>query len=253
MLLSVKNVSVGYGNKIIVRNVSFDVSAGEYCGLLGLNGSGKTTLLKGICGLLPLSGGCVLSDDADLTGLNERTRAQFISYIPQRHSKLIGISVLDAVLMGRNAKLGLFESPSAKDKTDALSALDKMKISCLAAEDFSRLSEGQKQLVILSRALLQNTPVILMDEPDSSLDFLNKHMMLGCVRDMAHAEDKACIVTLHDPNLAVAYCDRLILIDKGAVVSELDLRGAERAEIEECLCVVYGDLRRPCVNEGTDV
>jgi len=251
-LLIIKNLSVKYGNKQVINDVSFDVASnasfggGELCALLGLNGSGKTTLLKGLCRLASVTGGRFYCDDIDLTDLNEKKRARYISYIPQRHSKLIGISVLDAVLMGLNTRLGVFESPSEAHKKEAIRALEKLEISHLAGEDFSHLSEGQKQLVILARTLMQNTPVMLLDEPDSSLDFPNKHMSLSKIRDLVHVENKACIVTLHDPNLALKYCDKLVLLDKGKVVSTLIVAEAGEEDINKCLNLIYTDVNCLC-------
>jgi len=240
--LSLRDVSVGYGGRKVIDGVSLDVGAGELCALLGLNGSGKTTLLRGICGLLPLSGGRCSANGLDLSAVHEKKRARYISLIPQRHSKLIGVAVIDAVLMGLNAKLGVFELPSAEDKALALEALEKMEIPHLAAEDFSRLSEGQKQLVILARTLVQNAPVMLMDEPDSALDFPNKHSTLSRIRNLIHTEGKACLVTLHDPNLALTFCDKLILLDKGKVASEIRLSNATKDDIQCCLSSVYENI-----------
>jgi len=242
VVLSLQKVYVGYGGRIITRDISFDIEAGEVCALLGLNGSGKTTLLKGICGFLPLSGGHIYTGDINLTSLNERKRARYVSYIPQRHSKLTGVTVIDAVLMGFNVNLGVLELPSAEDKALAMKALEKMEIPHLAGEDFSRLSEGQKQLVILARTLVQNAPVMLMDEPDSALDFPNKHKTLARIRGLVRSEGKACLVTLHDPNLALDYCDKLVLLDNGQVVSELHLSGASRDDIQSCLSSVYENI-----------
>ncbi|MCL2627274.1 MAG: ABC transporter ATP-binding protein [Oscillospiraceae bacterium] len=239
--LSISNISIRYGAKTIISDVSFDVGSASLCALLGLNGSGKTTLLKGLCRLVSLTGGRILCDDVDLTLINEKERARYVSYIPQRHSKLIGITVIDAVLMGLNTRLGLFDTPTQKHKSEAMQALEKLEIPHLAYEDFSHLSEGQKQLVILARTLLQNTPVMLLDEPDSSLDFPNKHMSLSKIRDLVHAENKACIITLHDPNLALKYCDKLVLLDKGKVMSTLSLTGASNDDIVSCLGGIYGE------------
>jgi len=241
-LLSLSDVCVGYGSKLVVRDVSFDIFAGELCALLGQNGSGKTTLLKGICGLLPLRTGRCLAGGLDCTRLGEKDRARHISYIPQRHSKLIGVTVLDAVLMGLNAKLGLFELPAASDKASALQSLEKMEIPHLAYEDFSKLSEGQKQLVILSRTLVQNAPVMLMDEPDSALDYTNKHGTMQKIRNLITSEGKAGLITLHDPNTALAYCDRLILLHAGNIVSEIRLSQASKADVQQCLATIYGNI-----------
>ena len=241
-LLSLHEISVGYGAKAVVSDVSFDVPAGELCALLGLNGSGKTTLLKGVCGLLPLRGGRCLLRGLDFTGFNERDRARCLSYIPQRFSKLINVTVMDAVMMGLNTKLGILEFPTAADKESAGAALEKMGVAELASEDFSKLSEGQKQLVILARAMVQNAPVMLMDEPDSALDFPNKHKTLARIRKLVRDEDKAGIVTLHDPNLALMHCDRLILLHEGRLLSELHLAGASKDEVQSCLRSIYNSI-----------
>jgi len=241
-LLSLQSLSVGYGGKQIVYDVSFDINAGELCALLGQNGSGKTTLLKGICGLLPLSGGRCISNGLDCSVLNEKERARQISYIPQRFSKLMNVNVLDVVMMGLYPQLGLFDFPTTEDKAAALSSLEKMEIPHLADDDFSRLSEGQKQLVILARALTQNAPVMLMDEPDSALDFQNKHAALAKIRKLIRDEDKTGLVTLHDPNLALAHCDRLILLHEGRVISEVRLCDSSMDEIRSNLSKIYDNI-----------
>jgi len=238
-ILSIQNLSAGYGKKIIIRDINLDIFPGEFCALLGLNGSGKTTLLKALCGLIPVSNGSVLSNGEDITHINEKNRAGYISYIPQRYSKLIGVTVLEVVLMGLNPHLGLFESPSQADKEQARTILKKMQILHLIDEDFSKLSEGQKQKVILSRALVQNAPIMLMDEPDSALDFTGKHQILAKIKSLIHANEKAGFVTLHDPNLALAHCDRLILLHEGGIKSEINLTIAGDDEIEGKLSEIY--------------
>ncbi|MDR2598792.1 MAG: ABC transporter ATP-binding protein [Oscillospiraceae bacterium] len=242
-MLLINNLTIKYGTKTIIDNVSLELKSNEIVALLGLNGSGKTTLLKGLCGLLPISNGEILINDNNkiisLTKANEKQRANYISFIPQRHSKLIGVTVINAVLMGLNARLGIFEQPTADDKKLTLEALEKMNIQHLANDVFSELSEGQKQLVVLARTLVQNTPVMLMDEPDSALDFSNTHSALSNIRKLVHNENKTCLITLHDPNLALSYCDRIILIDKGKIVSELLLKETSRDDITSCLSKVY--------------
>jgi iron complex transport system ATP-binding protein len=111
----------------------------------------------------------------------------------------------------------------------------------LIDKDFARLSEGQKQMVILVRTLVQDTPAMLMDEPDSALDFLNRHRMLAKIRELTHREGKAGLVTLHDPNFAMVYCDRLILLQNGGIVGELKMKAASKKAILGCLAMIYGD------------
>ena len=238
-LLSLRNISAGYGGKTIVKDVSLDIPAGEFCAILGLNGSGKTTLIKAISGLLPIStGSCFVCDD-DCTKLSEYKRARYMSYIPQRHSKLIGVNVEDAVLMGLNPKLRFFEFPTAQDKELVDNALRKLDIRELKNEVFSELSEGQKQLVILARVLVQNAAVLLMDEPDAALDFNNRHSMLAKIRTLIKSEKKAGLVALHDPNLALSYCDRILLFADGEIVDDINITKVTAQKIRECLETVY--------------
>ena len=241
-MISLQGISAGYNGKEVVRDVTLSVSSGEFCALLGLNGSGKTTLLKAICGLLPVMRGKCLIDSLDIARINEYKRAKYISFIPQRLSMLRGVSVLDAVLMGLNAGLGALEQPSAGDRASAIDALKKVGVSHLADEDFSALSEGQKQLTVLARTLVQNTPVMLMDEPDSALDFLNRHQLMDRLRRLVHSEGKAALVTLHDPDIALNYCGRIVLLDNGKIVSDLTLNGSGISEIETCLRMIYGEI-----------
>ena len=242
-ILSIEKLSCGYGNKTVIRDVSLDIYAGEFCALLGLNGSGKTTLLKAVCGLIDIMSGSCFSDGIDISSLNEKQRAQYISFIPQRFSKLIGVTVFEAVLMGFNPGLGVFDIPSASDKLLAEEVLNKMQILQLADEDFSKLSEGQKQLVILSRTLVQNAPIMLMDEPDSALDFPGKHGILSKIKNLIHNEKKAGLITLHDPNLALAHCERLILLDEGRIITEINLNTANKDEIHEKLSSIYKGIK----------
>ena len=241
-MFSVKNLSAGY-NKPVVSGITFGIAAGEFCALLGLNGSGKTTLLKTICGLLPVKDGRCFINGCDCTKFNEYKRAKYISYIPQRHSKLQGVTVMDAVLMGLNSKLGPLEFPTRTDKEYAVDILVKMGLEHSINNDFSKLSEGQKQLIILARTLVQNTPVMMMDEPDSALDFLNRGKILARIKQLVHNEKKACLITLHDPNLALEYCDRLILLANGGISADITLVGSSEIELQAALSTVYGNIK----------
>lgn len=241
-LLELQHITAGYGKKTIVRNISMELRPGELCALLGLNGSGKTTLLKCVCGLLPIQEGRCLANGLDCTNLNEYKRARYISYIPQRHSKMQGVAVHDVVLMGRNAHLGIISSPSHVDREQAMALLERFGIAHLLEQDFSKLSEGQKQLVMLARALMQDSPVMLMDEPDSALDFLNRNRMLDRISGLIHSDGKAGLITLHDPNLALAYCDRLLLLQNGEIAAEFMPKEASVQDIQYYLSIIYGNV-----------
>ena len=229
-LLKIENLSCGYQRKEIVHGAGFTVESGEFCALLGLNGCGKTTLIKAICGFLPIRTGSCCAGGDDCTSMNERQRALRMAYIPQRGSLITGKTVLDVVLMGFNARLHLLDSPGKVHRQKAMEAL-------------AQLGEGQKQMVILARTLVQDTPVLLMDEPDSALDFVNRNVVLGQIRHVIHSQNKAGLITLHDPNFALSYCDTLLLMKEGSIIQRLPLAGASREDVEEALKKIYGNIR----------
>ena len=178
----------------------------------------------------------------DCTHLDERRRACLMSYIPQRGSLIMGKTVLEVVLMGFNPRLRLLDSPGETHKKAALENLDRLGLLALAGRDYAQLSEGQKQLVILARALSQDTPVMLMDEPDSALDFVNRHMVLAKIREVLHDRQRAGLITLHDPNFALTYCDRLLLMKDGRITAEIDMKKATQMEVQTALGLIYGEI-----------
>lgn len=241
-LFLLDNAKISFGSKEIIHGVSFAVNAGELSGLLGLNGSGKTTILHGACGFIPMAGNLYAAGQS-CKGLNERKRAKLISFIPQICSLWGGKTAFEAVMMGFNSQLGILESPSKKQREAALDTMEKLGCAHFAEQDFDKLSQGQRQMVILARCIVQDAPVMLMDEPDSALDFSNKHIVLEKIRNIIQAEKKAGVITLHDPNFAMAYCDRLILLKAGVKTAELDMRTASSEEIREKLSLIYGDIK----------
>ena len=242
-LLKIENLSCGYHRKEIVHNASFTVESGEFCALLGLNGCGKTTLIKAICGFLPIKTGSCSAGGDDCTAMNERQRALRMAYIPQRGSPITGKTVLEVVLMGFNARLHLLDSPGKLHRQKAMDALTQLGMAHLADKDYAQLSEGQKQMVILARTLVQDTPVLLMDEPDSALDFVNRNVVLRKIRHIIHNQNKAGFITLHDPNFALSYCDTLLLMKEGSIIQRLPLKGASREDVEKALKKIYGNIR----------
>lgn len=240
-LLRLEQVSVSYGKHQVIRSVDMTLQSGEFCALLGLNGSGKSTLLHGLCGFLPMEGR-VLVNGVDCTRMHEKKRAQLMSFLPQMPSLSGGRSVLDAVLMGYNAQLGLFASPSAAQRQAALEMLARFGLEHRAQQDFGTLSQGQKQLVLLARSMVQDAPIMLMDEPDSALDFTNRHRMLRLIRRSIHRQQRGGLITLHDPNFAMAYCDRLCLLQDGVVQTQIVMSAASPEEIRTKLSLLYGDI-----------
>ena len=173
--VSIQDLSVSLGGHQILNHLSLSVeNPGHMIALLGPNGSGKTTLLRAICGELSHSGH-VLLNGQDLTALSPKALAGLVSYIPQQSGISISMSALDIVLMGFYSRLKLFEQPSAKMREAALQALASVGMDDFANRDYLTLSGGEQQLVILARTLIEDTSLLLFDEPDSSLDLGNKY------------------------------------------------------------------------------
>ena len=240
--LKIEHLQAGYGKHLVLRDVSFQADGGMLTALLGANGCGKTTLLKVLCRQLPYTGSCLFGG-TPLTALSHRALARQVSYIPQRSGIGISLPVLEVVLMGFNPVLGVLERPSAAQKQRALEALAAVGMEARAAEDYQRLSEGQKQLCILARTMVEDARLLLMDEPESSLDFHHRHRIMRLLSGLVTDTGKACLVTLHDPALALAYCQRLILLKDGACIAVLHPGTDSLSRMEAALSEIYGPVR----------
>ena len=238
---SVNGLGAGYEKGYIVEDITFELGAGTIMGILGANGSGKTTLLKSICGILPHKGTCVL-DGTVLEGLSSRNMARFCSYIPQRSGITIDISVLDVVMMGFNPRLGLLQRPDASMYEAAEKALVQVGLEGRAEENYLHLSEGQKQLCILARTLVTRSKLLLLDEPESALDFRYRYRMLELIRRWVSENRNAAVVTLHDPGLALNDCDRLLLLHEGRLLGSIFPKTDELDHMESMLSRLYGPV-----------
>jgi len=239
--LSAEKISAGYGGHPILADVSFQLEQGCMMGILGANGCGKTTLLKTICGILPHKGTCLL-EQAVLEQLSARRMARLVGYIPQRSGISIDISVLDVVLMGFNPCLGLLERPGRKMQDLAAQALEQVGLGGREQSNYLCLSEGQKQLCILARTLVSGSRLLLLDEPESALDFRYRHRMFNLLKAWVAQEKRAVVVTLHDPSLALHFCDRLLLLSQGNVLGILEPQKDSLERMEQLLCQVYGKV-----------
>lgn len=237
----VSSLCVGYGGQSILEDVSLSVESGCVMGILGANGSGKTTLLKGICGILPNKGSCML-DGTALEGLSARKLAQLCSYIPQRSGIAIDISALDVVLMGCNPRLGLLEQPNASMREEARQMLALVGLSGREEENYLHLSEGQKQLCMLARTLVTDSRLLLLDEPESALDFRFRYRMLAIIKDWVLQKRRAALVALHDPMLALNACDKLLLLQDGGATEILCPKSDSLAAMQQKLSKIYGPV-----------
>ena len=219
-LLEVKNLVCGYGRKHpveIVHGVSFDVDPGEFVCIIGANGCGKTTTLKAIMGLLPAMSGEVSINGENIAHMKERDLAKKFAYIPQAHTPPFPFTVADVVLMGRTPYINKLAQTTEHDRMVAYQALRLLGIEELAEKDYTNLSGGQQQLVLIARALTQQSEILIMDEPTAALDFGNQHLVLSRMR-MLSKMGKAVIMVTHDPDHALVCSDKVIVMDKGSVL-----------------------------------
>lgn len=248
------SISAGYGKDDIIHDISFEVDESPLVGILGANGSGKTTILKAICGILTHEGKCTL-DGTELETLSVREAAKLCSYIPQRSGISIDISALDVVLMGFNPQLKLLEHPTKLMKQRAMEALKQVGLGGMEQKNYLHMSEGQKQLCILARTLASDRQLLLLDEPESALDFRFRYQMLDIIRAWIKSTRRAALVSLHDPMLALNYCDELLLIDNGKLMGSIMPKKDSLNYMEQELNKIYGAVSlQLCKNRsGKDV
>ena len=236
-----RGISAGYGKQNIIEDISFSLEEGLLMGVIGANGSGKTTLLKALCGILTHEGTCAL-DQTVLEKQSPKQIARMISYIPQRSGISIDISALDVVLMGFNPQLGLLEHPTKKMKDSAAEALARVGLGGKEETNYLHLSEGQKQLCILARTLVSDSKLLLLDEPESALDFRFRYQMLSMLRSWVASEQRSAIVTLHDPSLALNFCDKLLLLADEGILAILEPQRDSLDKMEQMLSMIYGNI-----------
>lgn len=216
MKLEVKNAICGYGTKIVVKDISMDVSSGEILCLLGPNGVGKTTFFKTILGLLKLKGGKVLLDGENIHNWSRNQLAKTIGYVPQAHTSPFPFKVFDVVLMGRTAHLSMFSSPTKEDMKIAEEVINTLKISYLKDKIYTEISGGERQMVLIARALAQKPKILIMDEPTSNLDFGNQIRVLEQINELSQ-KGLAIIMTSHFPNHAFLCSAKVALMQKNNI------------------------------------
>lgn len=237
-IIEVKNLGFSYnGSEKVLDNISFELHKGEVLGVLGPNGAGKTTLLKILLGILRGTG-TVKVLGKDVASIPPKRLAKIIGYVPQEHHIVFSYRVIDYVLMGRAPHYGMFSIPSRKDYEKAYRVLDDLGLSSLANKTITEISGGQFQLVLIARSLVQETKILLMDEPVSHLDISNAVKTMGLVKKLVREKKiLGAIMTLHDPLMASLYCDKILLLNKGRI----EAYGSPReAFIPDKLSRVYG-------------
>lgn len=216
----VKNLCWSYGEKEVFRDISMNIERNSFYSIIGPNGSGKSTLLKNILKILKPKNGTVYIEDTDLTRLKSREIAKRMSSVPQNTHLDFEFSVLDVVLMGRSPYLRRFQSESMKDVEISKKAMLATNTWELKEKSINEISGGERQRVIVARALAQEADIMLLDEPVSQLDIHHQLELMDTLRTLVDKSGLTVIAVLHDLNLAAQYSDQIILLNEGRIISQ---------------------------------
>ena len=254
MSLEVRNLNFSYDAKrTVLTDVNFSIDDGKMVCLLGPNGVGKSTLFKTILRLLPHYRGEILIDGVSTSGLSVAEMAKLIAYIPQSHTPTFNYSVYEMVLMGTTASLKTFSSPGERQRQLAEDALEKMGIAHLRERGFAQISGGERQLALIARALVQETKVLIMDEPTANLDYGNATRVLEQIRQLA-GTGYTILQATHQPDQAFLFADEVLALKDGTVIAQGSPNDIITQEFIETLYGVrvdvqslYDDRIRVCV------
>ncbi|MDI9617381.1 MAG: ABC transporter ATP-binding protein [Methanothrix sp.] len=210
----IDGVSLSYNGRSVLNNICMEIEKGKVVTLLGPNGCGKTTLLKIINGLLPQTSGRVYVDGRDTRSIRPNEMARLMGHVPQAHRSTFPFTVLDVVLTGRLSYISPLSKPGKRDLEKAYRALEMVAALHLADRPYNQISGGERQLAMIARALAQEPSFLLLDEPTSYLDFRNQIRILKTVRGFAESGLMTVVMSLHDPNHALIFSDRIVLMRK---------------------------------------
>lgn len=239
--LETRDLRFAYRDTEVLKGVELSVEEGRLCALLGKNGSGKSTLFGCILGINRGFTGKILLCGSDIQALPARTLSRLAAYVPQAHNPVFNYTVLDMVLMGRAGSIKPYSSPAHADIEAAECALDELGVLNLRDRGYLRLSGGERQLVLIARALAQLTSVIIMDEPTSGLDFGNRMLLMRTIRALSR-QGRTIVFSTHDPQQALDYADDVIALSEGTVAAHGAPKDVITAELIQGLYGVSAEL-----------
>ncbi len=219
-MIEARNLYCGYTEEPILKGISLQVAPGSFCALLGPNGAGKSTLLYSLMGYLKPSAGSIHVFGKDIAKAKGSFLARQIAFVPQESTREFDHQVFETVLMGRYPYLGLMQAHSAEDKQAAEEVITMLNLQSLKQRWLSELSGGEKQRVYIARALVQNTPCILLDESLSQLDINHQLEIMSLLRNIHSSHGKTVLIVSHNLNLAANYADCLIYLKDGKLLAE---------------------------------
>ena len=214
MIFEVRDGCFGYNHKRILHNISFQVNSGEVMSVLGPNGVGKTTLLKCMMGLLNWNHGGTFVDGQSIRTISSKDLWKKIAYVPQAKGSAFGYSALDMVVLGRSAHLGTFKQPQKEDIDIAERAMEEVGITYLRDKLCTEMSGGELQMVLIARALTVEPSMLVLDEPESNLDFRNQLIILDTIKRLAKERNISAIVNTHYPSHALQIADKSLMLNR---------------------------------------
>lgn len=233
-ILSAENLSIGYDRQpesiCIAKDINFEIKPNELVAVIGVNGSGKSTLLKTLSNILPPLSGNILLNEASIDDIDQKQLSNLVSLVLTNESISKNMSILELVALGRHPYTNWLGTLSNSDKKQVLKAIEQVGMLDIKNKSCDSLSDGQFQKVLIARALAQNTPLIILDEPTSHLDMYHKAYVLQLLKSITKTSQKSIVFASHEINLALQLCDRIILINDAKVEvgtpSELISKGA---------------------------
>ena len=215
MKLKIEDLSFEIDNTKILKNINFEITKGEFVGIIGPNGCGKSTLLKNIYNILTPTKGSIYIDNTSINDFSSKELAKKISTLTQHSAGDFDFSIIDIVLMGRYAHSSMFSSTSKKDMEIAKKALNKVGLSHFESRSFLSLSGGEQQRVMIARAIAGENDFFILDEPTNHLDIRYQLEIMDIMKSL----NITMFSAIHDMNIAATYCDKLVLLEKGKIIS----------------------------------
>lgn len=253
MSIEVKDLRFGYGSGEVLKGVSFTANSGELTSVLGPNGVGKSTLFRCMLGLLKGYQGSITVDGAETAGLSAKKLARLVAYIPQSNYPSFNYSVYHMVLMGTTSQLSGLSSPGIKQKEAVERALCQVGISHLRDKGYTNISGGERQLVLMARAIVQDARVLVLDEPTANLDYGNQLHVMEVTRQLTEC-GYTVIQSTHNPEQAFLFSHKIVAIQDGQVLAEgkpteVVTEGLMRAlyGADISVCSLFEDQIRVCV------
>jgi len=233
--IELQHITFGYGKDPLFRDLNVRIADGEFCAIIGPNGSGKTTLLKCIAGLLAVSEGRVEVNGRALKEYSTRALATQVAYVPQRQELVFDISVFDMVMMGRNPYQRQWQLANPHDDAIVEEMLGKCHLSHLRDRSISELSGGELQRTLIARAMAQQTPIMLLDEPLSNLDIAHKFEIMDILQRLNRDQNVLVVIILHDFPIALEYATHALLMQSGSILQHDEVKAVLSPEnIQTC-------------------